>query len=194
MKYPEYIEVNGERYALDTDYRTALRCLEIIEDESISDTERALAVIILLLGDVPHADLNKVQELLCRYLSMDNIGKSHAGKKDMDFVQDEGLIVASFMSDYNIDLSKGEPMHWWHFVTLVNGLTGDSALSKVREIRNTPLSDYKGKARERLRKAKESVALKRRFSEEDKEAMAKFDALLGNKLADDDELLEDTEV
>ena len=32
MEYPKYIEVEDQRFELDTDYRTALKCFEVIED------------------------------------------------------------------------------------------------------------------------------------------------------------------
>lgn len=69
MEYPKYIEVEDQRFELDTDYRTALKCFEVIEDPDIDDVERSLAVIVLLLNDIPQVDLNKVMELLMRYLS-----------------------------------------------------------------------------------------------------------------------------
>ena len=54
-------------------------------------------------------------------------------KIDMDFEYDMPYIVASFMSDYGIDLEKTD-MHFWKFCELIGGLTEQSILSKINVI------------------------------------------------------------
>ena len=194
MEYPKYIEVEDQRFELDTDYRTALKCFEVIEDPDIDDIERSLAVIVLLLNDIPQVDLNKVMELLMRYLSCGKSKDSATGvQKDMDLHADENYIIASFASDYKIDLSSVESMHWWHFITLLDGLSGDCVLNRVREIRTCDLKDYRGKARERMAKAKAQLALPTKLTAEHQKALDKFDALFlssENRLDDGDTLLD----
>lgn len=195
MIYPRYIEVDGQKFELDTDFRTAIRCFEVIEDDTIDDYERALAVIYLLLGDIPqNIDYQKLMNLIKKYLSCNQETPTGNIKKDMDLIQDERYIVASFMSDYQIDLSDDKPIHWWHFCNLLNGLTGECILNKVREIRTCDLNMYKGKARERMLKAKRELALKEKTTQADEEAMKKFDALFEvsneNKLDEDDAFID----
>lgn len=195
MIYPKYIEVDGARFALDTDYRTAIKCFEIIEDETIDDYERALAVIYLLIGDIPqNVNYQKLMDLIKKYLSCNQEKTTGIQKKDMDLIQDERYIVASFMSDYQIDLSDNKPIHWWHFCNLLNGLTGECVINKVREIRTCDLNIYKGKARERMAKAKKELALKEKTTRAEEDAMKKFDDLFTvsneNNLDEDDEFLE----
>ena len=199
MNYPEKIEVDGIQFALDTDFRTAIRCFEIIEDDSIDDYERALAIIYLLLGDIPvNVDLRKVLKVLQKYLACGNDkNRPSEERKDMDFIQDEKYIVASFMSDYHIDLSSNESMHWWHFINLLNGLTEECVLNKVREIRTCDLKDFKGKQREKMAKAKRQLALKTKVSHEDEIVLARFNALFEpsaeNQLDEGDSLMEEEE-
>ena len=199
MNYPEKIEVDGIQFALDTDFRTAIRCFEIIEDDSIDDYERALAIIYLLLGDIPrNTDLQKVLKVLQKYLACGNDkNRPSEERKDMDFIQDEKYIVASFMSDYHIDLSSNESMHWWHFINLLNGLTEECVLNKVREVRTCDLKDFKGKQREKMAKAKRQLALKTKVSHEDEVVLARFNALFEpsseNQLDEGDSLMEEEE-
>ena len=77
----------------------------------------------------------------------------------MSFKQDNGYIKASFMSDYKIDLDKVE-MHWWQFFDLLQGLTENSVLNRVRSIREESMSGKKGKEREKWEKLKSQVELK----------------------------------
>lgn len=197
MNYPKYVEVDGYKFLLDTDYRIAIRCFEVIDDDSISDYERSLAVIYLLVGDIPQeVNLEKLLNVLKKYLSCGQVEEktSKPLKKDMDLIQDEKYIVASFMSDYHLDLSTDQHIHWWHFCNLLNGLTGDCVLSKVREIRTCDLKNYKGKSKELMAKAKAELALKEKVTQEDEDALNKFDALFNvsekNELDDGDDFLE----
>ena len=57
--YPEYMEIDGKDYKINTDYRVALACFRAINDDEINDTERSLAIITLLLGeDFPFGLMN----------------------------------------------------------------------------------------------------------------------------------------
>lgn len=48
MSNPEYVKVDGELYKINTDFRVALECNKIAEDENIGDYERSLAIIYKL--------------------------------------------------------------------------------------------------------------------------------------------------
>ena len=189
--YPKFIRVDGELLPLNTSYKAALHAFKVINDEDIGDVERAMALMQILLGTIimdQHSE--KVVELLVRYLQR---GKTSSEVKelknltgdepdDIDYEQDIGLIVASFMSDYHIDLSdsKNDAMHWWRFVDLLNGTSPDSALGRVRQIRTMDISEYKDpKMRSEILKAKRLVAIKAKQTEEERTAEEEFMRKLG---------------
>lgn len=159
--YPEYAEIKGEKYKIDTSYQTALKCFEVIEDETITDYERALAIIYLLFDFIPNENLNLFLEKAKIYLQCGKTEKEqNDNKKDMDFVQDRGFINSSFMSDYHIDLSKTD-LHFWQFIELLEGLTEQCSLNRIRDLRNYDLSQIKDqKERSKIEKAQKKVALK----------------------------------
>lgn len=185
--YPEYIEINGKQHKINTDFKVALACFEALEDDEINDIARMYALVSLLLGvekngevEIPNfnsEELNKVIQLLIKYLSCNEEESTTSNKKDMDFIQDKEYINASFLSDYNIDL-ENTSMHWWKFCSLLKGLTDKCVLSRVRDIRNTDLSEYKDpKAKEKLIKAMESVKLKEKKTKEQQDAIDEFNNL-----------------
>lgn len=202
MRYPQAIEVEGHRFPINTSYQTAIRCYEIVQDEAVTDAERGAIVMLLLLGDIPQDlsvdGMKRLQELLVKYLQcgkepeqireMDEILTER--EPDMDYTYDMGLIIASFISDYKIDLSEpeNETMHWWKFIDLLNGLSPKSALNRVREIRNKDLGDYKDnpKAMEELIQAKRLVALPEKITESEQEALDEFDRLLRGEVKEND--------
>lgn len=162
--YPNIAEINGKEYKIDTSWQTALECFHIIEDESICDEERALAIVYKLFGFIPNEEeIELFLEKAIKYLQCGEEYDEQVSKvKDMDFEQDFKYINASFMSDYHIDLSK-ENIHFWQFIYLIQGLTEGCILSRIRNLRNYDESEISdAKERSRIIEAKKSVALKKR--------------------------------
>jgi len=170
-KYPEYIEVNGKQYKINTDFRVALECDEIARDSSIKDYEKCLAIIYKLLGDeglAAHDDHDVIFKLLIKYLQCgkDMNDLNNDKEPSMNFKQDQGYIKASFLTDYQKDLDK-EEIHWWFFNDLLQGLKEDCVLNRVRYIREEPLDGKKGKELTKWQELKKQVALKREKTAEE---------------------------
>lgn len=180
--YPKYMEINDKNYKINTDYRVALACLKAINDEEINDIERMIAVVTLLLGkDFPFKLMGEAIEKCAIYL---RCGKKHNPEQeeiDLDYEQDKGYLMASFMSRYHIDINK-EELHWWAYNDLIAGFGEDDIMSKIRYIRNYDLNDIKDtKERDKMRQAKEEVKLKRRKTKEEKEIDKMWDKILGGE-------------
>ena len=159
--YPEYAEIDGKEYKIDTNYKTALKCFEVINDETIPNSERALAIIYLIFDFIPKENCDLFLKKAMLFLQCgESTEQQQEKKRDMDFIQDQKYINSSFMSDYNIDLSKQE-LHFWQYVELIQGLTENSSLNRVRNIRNYDLSSIKDeKIRTKVLEAQRQVALK----------------------------------
>lgn len=194
MNYPEYAKIGDKKYKINTDFRIAIECQSIATDETISDYERALAIIYKLFGDEGIDDsenYEKLLEIATKYLScgkeLESTNKSE--EPDMDYIKDMDYIEASFMSDYNIDLTN-ENMHWWKFFNLINGLSNSEmgnccVLNRVRNLRTYDTKQIKDqKERKKIEEAKKQVALKkehkqREFSEKEKQNMEEFYKSIG---------------
>jgi hypothetical protein len=186
--YPEYVELDGKKYKINTDFRFAIECNRIAEDKNIGDYERSLAVIYTLFGDEginSSEHYERLLKLALKYLGCGKaVKKKENKKKDMDFVQDMDYIEASFMSDYHIDLSNTK-MHWWKFCNLMNGLSNSElgnccVLNRIRNLRNLDTNTIKdSKERQRILKAQQDVALKQdepkvEMTEEQKRSSEEF--------------------
>lgn len=196
MNNPEYVKVGDKKYKINTDFRVAIECNNIAQDDNISDYERPLAIIYKLFGDEGldnSQDWEKLLELGIKYLTLnkDTSDVDNNTEIDMDFNEDMDYIEASFMSDYRIDLTT-EKMHYWKFYNLLEGLSNSElgnccVLNRVRNLRTFDLSQIKdNKERERLAKAKEMVALKStkkevELTKEQEESMNKLNEIIGFK-------------
>lgn len=184
MAYPHYVRIREKKIAIKTDYKTALRCFDVINDDSIGGYERTLAVIFLLYGYIPEDDL--ISDYLEKAQLFLQCGESKEQQEskdaDMDFNIDRKYINASFFSDYSIDLEQSSNMHFWQYCELIQGLTDKCILSRVRYIRNCDVNDYAEKDRAAIRKAKQELALPIKRTKEQKEAEDLFDARLRGEL------------
>ena len=186
MIYPKFIEVNGNQYIINTDFRIALDCDRIAKDNTINDYERSLAIIYKLFGDKGLNNPNDYEGLLDGAVKYLKCGfeevSDNSNDENMDFEEDMWRIMASFQSDYNIDL-ENEKMHFWKFMRLMNGLTEDCVLNRTRYVRDFDLKDVKDpKEKEKWLKQKELVALKKdkkKVSKKAKESQNKFFKLAG---------------
>ena len=193
--YPEYAEVNGRRYKINTDFRYAIKCNQIAMDETIGDTERALALLVTLFGEegVDHPeDFEKLITIAKKYLCCGN-EPIQGEKQDMDFIQDEKYIKSSFKYDYKYDPYKEKYVHWYEFYNdlsnLSNSEMGDCCvLNRIRNLRNYDTSKIKDqKEKEKIEKAKKLVALhkvsesKRNYTEEEIRSMDEYDRLMNRK-------------
>ena len=161
MNYPEYALIEDRKYKINTDLKYALKCYEVINDSSISDYERAEAIVYILFGEegLNSNDKNELLKKAQLYLQCgqkENIDNDI--EPDMDFIEDYDYIVASFMSDFQIDLDNTK-LHWWKFNKLMNGLSnselGDCCiLNRIRNLRNYDVKDITdAKEREKIIKA-----------------------------------------
>ena len=187
MNYPEYVKVGEKKYKINTDFRVAIECNRIAEDETICDLERALAIIYTLFGEEginSQDDYEKLLELAQKYLLCGKEFKDTNEKPDMDFIEDMDYIEASFMSDYHMDLENTK-MHWWKFMKLMNGLSNSELgncciLNNVRNLRNFDESKIEdSKEKQKIHEAKQQVALKKyqvkkQRTEKQKENARKF--------------------
>lgn len=188
--YPEYVEANGKRYKINTDFRIAIECNRIAKDETIGDYERALAVIYRLFGEEGIDDIEnhvKLLELAKKYLLCgEELDVKGNEKPDMDFEQDYSYIKTSFRSDYGIKLDE-EKMHWWEFMDLMNGLSNSEmgnccVLNRVRNLRNFDINKITdSKERKRIKEAQDKVALKKevKLTQEQRESIDRIMKDLG---------------
>ena len=182
--YPEEIEANGHIYKINTDYRVALACFKAINDDDINDTERAVAIITLLLGkDVQYKDYQVCLQKCAIYLRCGKEENDNPEEADMDYLQDEEIIRTSIRQCYHENINERK-IHWWEYNEMIEGLTEETALSKIRELRNYDLSDETdSKIKNQIQKAKNQVALKKKipqkeFTEEEIKNMEEFDRLI----------------
>ena len=197
LNNPEYVKIGNKKYKINTDFRVALECNNIAQDENIDINEKSLAIICKLFGDDGldnPQDWEELMRLGFKFLTLnknvDDVDQST--EVDMDFEQDRAYIRSSFIQDYNYNPYDKDYLHWWDFYNDLNNLSNNEfgnccILNRVRNLRTLDLSKIKDfKERERLAKAKEAVSLKKnkcdvKLTKEQEESMNKLNEIIGFK-------------
>lgn len=204
MSNPEFVKVNNKLYKINTDFRIALECNDIIADESIGDYETVLAVIYKLFGKdgLECKNQSRLLELAIKYLTL---GREQNGFKmdsgndyELDFKKCKGLIKSSFKYDYGYDPYESKHIHWYTFYNDLENLSTSEfgnccALNRIASIINQDASQIKeDKDRNNLVKLQHELRLKYcvdkdikvELTKEQKESAKAFYESLGYKVED----------
>ena len=180
MNNPQYVKVDDKLYKINTDFRVALECNKIAEDEHIGNLERAMAIIYKLFGEdgLDCENQNRLLELGMKYLLLgreqNSLKNEPHDKYELDFNKCIGLIKASFKFDYKYDPYELEYLHWYDFYNDLESLSTSEfgnccILNRVTSILNQEPKEIKDKkTRERLVKSQQLLKEKYCKNEEKK--------------------------
>lgn len=160
--YPDSVSVYGTKYPVNTDFR--IMCRFEIAIQKSDTAEITSAVSDFFIGNIP-GDINEavnavISFYLCGNKSDDSKSTSKNGRRCYDYGEDWKYFIAAFRQQYSIDLNTAQ-LHWWEFSALFSGLTDDTELVKIMQIRCTDLKSISDKKeRERIKKLQERYALK----------------------------------
>lgn len=133
---PETIEVDGESFLLNTDFRTWIKFGEVIKDRRNSILDCLFVFKDMTLLEAFHLPDNVFVELLNFYSNPNATPKGNTSHGDVviDYVLDGEYIVGSFMSAYGIDLTVCD-MHWHLFKALFLSLPDDTKIKQIMQMR-----------------------------------------------------------
>ena len=174
---PEYVEISGGKYGINTDFR---RWIEFEEMIRINPPAKRYAEILKKYYISLPPEFSEAVYALCRFYAggiMPQKSMADAGKRLYSYSQDADLIYCAFYAQYHIDLEK-ENMHWWKFLALLRGLDENSRFMQVVRLRSIDLSEIKDKNE----KARIS-GLQRKYSLVDKRSPEIKDDDFANKIS-----------
>lgn len=187
------IQIGDTIYEANTDFRIAIECNRIAKDDTIGDFERALAIIYTIFGEKGLDNVEHYEKLLKWAKKWLSCGQEVVGSNeqpDMDFIEDEKYIKSSFKYDYGYNPYDMEYLSWEDFFNDLNNLSNSEfgnccVLSRIRNLRTYDVSQIKdNKERQKIAKAKESVALKKykkenNLTKEQEASMERLNKILG---------------
>lgn len=169
---PETITVKGQKYQINTDYRTWIKVSQIVFDNNF-DAVSIAKIIALTLSVIPPDATETISELLnfysCGNKKKNGVKSENRVRQIFDFGIDASYIYAAFMQQYNIDLTKVN-FHWWTFKALLDAISDETQFGKILQYRCTDISKIKDKETKRhYRNMKQIYALPDNRTEDEKE-------------------------
>ncbi|MBL1229951.1 hypothetical protein IW492_11975 [Enterococcus sp. BWB1-3] len=178
------VEIAGNHYQLNLEFSSVLRWYEVFQNEEESEHFKVLLALVML-GNLTEEELEMIpweqKEQLFTVILKKIFGevKNIAGEnKDLmgnvlieerppetkyyDLIEDTPYIYASFRQDYGINLMEERGrMHWEEFSVLLSGLSEQTKLRKVIDIRRMKIPEKCSmEERQQILEAKKAVALK----------------------------------
>ncbi|EJO5349568.1 bacteriophage Gp15 family protein [Clostridium botulinum] len=171
---PTTIEVEGQNYDINSDFRTSILFELLMQDSSIVEEDKIIQALQLYYPVIPSNINIAVDKMLWFYRGGKDIEPSKGsgrGKSTQiyNFEYDDDYIYSAFLDQYGIDLQDIEYLHWWKFKAMFKSLKEGNEIVKIMGYRSMDLSKIKDKEEKRYyRKMQELYKIPINRDEKDK--------------------------
>lgn len=147
---PKEVNIEGEDYKINSDFRTSILFELLMQDNSISEEEKIIQALELYYPILP-TDLNKAIEGIlwfyrCGKDEVENKNKGTGKSTSVySFNYDDDYIYSAFLDQYSIDLQDVNYLHWWKFKAMFKSLKEDNEIVKIMGYRAMDVNKIKDK-------------------------------------------------
>lgn len=151
-RLPTELEINGKYYKIRKrgDYRLVLDVFSILEDYSITQSERIISALIMFYEDfnvmedvlMAKDDLDEAISKMFQFFNADRPEGKANDRKLIDWEQDSAIISSAINTVAGKEIRELEYLHWWTFIAYYMAI-GESTLSTVVSLRDKILRGKK---------------------------------------------------
>lgn len=147
---PKEVNIEGEDYKINSDFRTSILFELLMQDNSINEEDKIIQALELYYPILP-TDLNKaIEGILWFYrCGKDEVETKNKGTGKSTNVYsydyDDDYIYSAFLDQYNIDLQDVDYLHWWKFKAMFKALKEDNEIVKIMGYRAMDVNKIKDK-------------------------------------------------
>lgn len=181
---PCAVEIDGQEFEINTDFRAALRVVMAFEDEELTAVEKQ-ALLLSNLYPEPPENIPAAFQQGVKFL---NGGKDVEAEEEEDvplrlysFAQDAGFVFSAFRQTHGIDLETAK-LHWWSFLALFMDLGSETTFCQLVGLRKrvkTGKASKEERAAAREMGAAFDLPEPENLTPEERELEAKFMRLIG---------------
>ena len=164
------IKFDDRIYQINLAFDNVIKYLELVEDDSENKELEALKLFfgdqeIPLDPDFIESSFKLINETITKSAYQGNSSKDWsmniAPQHIYSYEQDADAIYSSFMMQYHIDLLKERgKMHWCVFRALFDGLSEDTPIQRIIELKQKYLTDVPDEQRGKVMQLQQYYALK----------------------------------
>lgn len=147
---PTAVEIEGQVYELDTNFRTCLKIILAFEDNELAQFEKQAILLDNLYPVIPE-NTQKALENGIKFLDGGDEPEEGEGgsiTRLYSFSKDAQFIFSAFKQTHGIDLEEVEYLHWWKFIYLFVDLGSGTTFTNLVSLRKR-LADGKATKEER---------------------------------------------
>lgn len=147
---PTTVNIEGEDYKINSDFRTSILFELLMQDNSISEEDKIIQALELYYPILPK-DLNKaIEGILWFYrCGKDEVETKNKGTGKSTNVYsydyDDDYIYSAFLDQYGVDLQDVNYLHWWKFKAMFKALKEDNEIVKIMGYRAMDVNKIKDK-------------------------------------------------
>ncbi len=147
---PTKIEIDGEEYEINSNFRESILFELMMQDKSITEEDKIIQALELYYPILPK-DLNKaIEGILWFYrCGKDEVETKNKGTGKStnvySFNYDDDYIYSAFLDQYGVDLQDVEYLHWWKFKAMFKSLKEDNEIVKIMGYRAMDVNKIKDK-------------------------------------------------
>lgn len=135
---PSAIEINGQEWPINTDFRECLRVIMAFEDVDLTTQEKQVVLLENLYPSLP-SNVPEAFRLGIKFLNNgeeveEATSESNPALRLYSFSQDANFIFSAFRQTHGIDLETAE-LHWWKFLALFMDLGADTTFCNLVSLR-----------------------------------------------------------
>lgn len=132
-----HVWVNGKRHKLKPTVANVMRAMDDLKDVTLLKRDRAKLACWRLYAFPRPKDYIKAVDAAFEFLDEPSPYRQHEHKQTLNLTQDAAMICAAFQQLYNINLPQtAHRMDWRYFQALLGGITSDTALGGIMDIRS----------------------------------------------------------
>lgn len=133
------VEIDGEIYELDTDFRTCLTIIMAFEDMELTNYEKQMVMLELLYKEIPE-NTREACRLAVKFLDCGEDPETKISHDDgsgrlYSFNQDAKYIYSAIKQSHGVDLETVDYLHWWKFSYMFLDLREDCFFNKLIHLR-----------------------------------------------------------
>ncbi len=144
-KFPTKVNLKGNIYEINTDFRVGLNIMMLYEDDSLNVYEKTEIMLELLYKNKIPEELKDIAiEKAMLFLDAGDNKKNEITdneynikpKRVYSFTQDAKYIYSAIKKSHGVDLENIKYLHWWKFVYYFLDLDEKSFFSQMIYLRN----------------------------------------------------------
>lgn len=184
LKLPSSLYVQGQKYAINADFRPCISIMQIFERADLTDHEKIVCMVgILYVDEIPAELLEEAAEQATWFLNGGETGGEGKGKnygRLFSWEQDLRFIVAAVDKASGGSVRGRDFFHWWDFMSAFMEI-GECVFSTLVHQRKLKKTGKQSKADKEWWADNKDIAelrVEKQLSAAEKFAVAEFNRLL----------------